>query len=62
MTFKYVIYHANCNDGLSAAALHKILTGGKDTIYLPGYYHKKDYPDFTGAEVTFLDFSFKEKE
>ena len=41
MTFKYVIYHANCNDGLSAAALHKILTGGKDTIYLPGYYHKK---------------------
>lgn len=62
MTSKYVIYHANCNDGLSAAALHKILTGGKDTTYLPGYYHKKDYPDFTGAEVTFLDFSFKEKE
>jgi hypothetical protein len=62
----YVIYHGNCADGLSAAALHQLLNSeARSTCcYLEGSYSKtlEDYPDFTGANVLFLDFSFKEEE
>lgn len=63
---KYVIYHGNCADGLTAASLHQILVPStKESVcYLEGSYSKtlEDYPDFTDSEVLFLDFSFKEEE
>lgn len=62
MSNKYVIYHANCNDGLSAAALHYILNGCKSYTYIEGHYHKDDYPDFTNSEIILLDFSFQEEK
>ena len=63
---QFVIYHANCADGLTSAALHQILSPNSkgNVIYLEGEYGKslEDYPDFTNASVLFLDFSFKEEE
>lgn len=59
----YVIYHDNCADGLSAAALHQIFHPKQSNIeYIAGSYSNHTYPDFTGSSVLFLDFSFKEKE
>lgn len=60
----YVIYHANCVDGLTSASIHSLSNKNKNTIYIAGSYSKsfEDYPDFSNADVLFLDFSFKEKE
>lgn len=60
----FVIYHAHCADGLTAASIYKFVHSRKNITYIEGSYNKtlEEYPDFTDAEVIFLDFSFKEKE
>lgn len=54
-----IIYHANCSDGLSAAAV--ALTNMPNAILVPGTY---GYPkfNFKYCNIYFVDFSYKEKD
>lgn len=56
----YVLYHANCLDGLGAAYSAWKRLGAKDTLYIPVQYGK-DFPDIkvqTTDTVYILDFSY----
>lgn len=57
-----VVYHGGCNDGFTAAWLFWLVYGDK-AEYIPAT-HGTPIPaeDFTGANVVFVDFSFKRPE
>lgn len=51
-----VIYHANCNDGFTAAwCAHKVY--GDSATYVPAYYGTEP-PDVAGQDVLIVDFSY----
>lgn len=55
------IYHGNCMDGFGAAwAVREKL--GDEVEFHPGVYGHHDYPDVTGRNVIFVDFSYKRPE
>ena len=56
---KIIIYHANCADGLAAAAVMK--TQYPNAILIPGSY---GYPRFTfkDCDIYFVDFSYKKDD
>lgn len=58
---KLCIYHGNCADGFGAA--WSVKQGlGDDVEFHFGVYQKHDYPDVTGRDVIFVDFSYKRPE
>lgn len=59
MNKTYVIYHANCLDGMTSAAIAYMKLGDSAT-YLPGKYRELDLDAFEGDELILLDFSFDE--
>jgi len=56
----YVIYHANCLDGMTSAAIAYQHFGDQAT-YLPGIYDKLPFDELVDADVFMLDFSLKEE-
>lgn len=59
MNKTYVIYHANCLDGMTCAAIAYMKYGDTAT-YLPGKYQELDLDSFENDELILLDFSFDE--
>lgn len=55
----FVIYHANCLDGMTSAAIAYQKFGDRAT-YLPGFHEKLPYDDLVDADIYLLDFSLKE--
>lgn len=54
-----VIYHANCSDGLSAAAVAKVAL--PDAILIPGIYGFPKF-NFKDCNIYFVDFSYKKED
>ena len=54
-----VIYHANCSDGLSAAAVAKVAM--PDAILIPGTYGFPKF-NFKDCNIYFVDFSYKKED
>ena len=54
-----VIYHANCSDGLSAAAVAKMEM--PDAILIPGVYGFPKF-NFKDCNIYFVDFSYKKED
>ena len=59
MNKTYVIYHANCLDGMTSAAI-AYMKFGDSVSYLPGKYRELDLNSFENDELILLDFSFDE--
>ncbi|MBD8615189.1 phosphoesterase dhha1 [Pseudomonas putida] len=59
MNKTYVIYHANCLDGMTAAAV-AFMKFGNSVTYLPGKYQELDLDSFERDDLILLDFSFDE--
>lgn len=60
MRSTYIIYHANCLDGMTSAAIAYKKFGDQAT-YLPGVYHKQPLADVQDADVYLLDFTMQEQ-
>lgn len=56
----YVIYHANCLDGMTSAAIAYQKFGDQAT-YLPGVYEKLPFNELVDSDVYMLDFTLKEQ-